>query len=205
MSKDTSFLFHPGEASEDTQFMNRLERGCYFDLLKAQKKFGGNFTLDQIKKVLGNDFDACWPAVEIVLKKEEEQYFINWVNNPVKKRKSTPKSKESPDSPELLVFDEARKLFPGDKNGKETEFENFKNKHEDWREVLPILKDKIAGQISHRAKLAELQKSNPKIFIKQWKMFSTWINKRSWEEEVSSISQTPTVNNTHVMPGKINR
>lgn len=84
--KDPAFLFYPGSASEDTQFMNRLERGAYFDLLKAQKKFQ-KFTLLLVKKVLGSDFDACWPAIESVLEKDGDMYFIGWVNDAIENRK----------------------------------------------------------------------------------------------------------------------
>ncbi|HYF69129.1 MAG TPA: hypothetical protein VD884_13390 [Ohtaekwangia sp.] len=85
MAKDPAFLFYPGDASEDTQFMNRLERGCYFDLLKAQKKFR-RFNLVLIKKVLGNDFQACWPSLESVLRKEGDLYFIGWADDAIENR-----------------------------------------------------------------------------------------------------------------------
>jgi hypothetical protein len=84
--KDPAFLFYPADASEDTQFMNRLERGCYFDIMKAQKKFP-RFTLEIIKKVLGRDFETCWSAIESVLKKDENGFFIEWVDNSIEKRK----------------------------------------------------------------------------------------------------------------------
>lgn len=92
IAKDPAFLFYPGDASEDTQFMNRLERGCYFDLLKAQKKFR-RFTLDQIKKVLGRDFDSCWPSIELVLKEEDDQYFIEWVEEKIIERQKFSESR----------------------------------------------------------------------------------------------------------------
>ena len=85
MAKDPAFLFYPADASEDTQFMNRLERGCYFDILKAQKKFR-KFTLPLIQKVLGGDFIHCWPAIESVLEKEGDLYFIGWVNTAIENR-----------------------------------------------------------------------------------------------------------------------
>jgi hypothetical protein len=84
-SKDPAFLFYPGDASEDTQFMNRLERGCYFDILKAQKKFR-RFSIHLIKKVLGNDFQSCWPALESVLRKEGELYFVGWADDAIENR-----------------------------------------------------------------------------------------------------------------------
>ena len=83
--KDPAFLFYPADASEDTQFMNRLERGCYFDLLKAQKKFR-RFTLPLIQKVLGADFAACWPAIESVLRKDGEVYMIGWADDAIENR-----------------------------------------------------------------------------------------------------------------------
>jgi hypothetical protein len=92
MAKDPAFLFYPGDASEDTQFMNRLERGAYFDLLKAQKKFR-RFTLEQIKKVLGQDFDACWPAIELVLAKDSGGYYIEWVDEKIKAREAFSESR----------------------------------------------------------------------------------------------------------------
>lgn len=83
---DPAFLFYPADASEDTQFMNRLERGCYFDLMKAHKKFP-RYTLDVIKKVLGRDFEVCWPAIEAIIKQDENGYFIEWVDASIEKRK----------------------------------------------------------------------------------------------------------------------
>lgn len=90
--KDPAFLFYPGDASEDTQFMNRLERGAYFDILKAQKKFG-KFTLDQLKKVLGGDFESCWGSLSLVLKHEDGFYFIEWVAEKIDERKKYSESR----------------------------------------------------------------------------------------------------------------
>lgn len=94
MAKDPAFLFYPGDASEDTQFMNRLERGAYFDILKAQKKFG-KFSLDQIKKVLGNDFSTCWASLELVLKKDGDFFYIEWVADKIEERKNFSESRRN--------------------------------------------------------------------------------------------------------------
>lgn len=91
MTKDPAYLFYPADASEDTQFMNRLERGCYFDLMKAHKKFS-RYTIETIKKVLGRDFEACWPAIESILKKDNAGYFIEWVDNSIERRKEFSKA-----------------------------------------------------------------------------------------------------------------
>lgn len=94
MAKDPAFLFYPAEASEDTQFLNRLERGAYFDLLKAQKRFG-RFTLEQITKVLGSDFEAVWPALKICLTYVDDMYFIEWVDESINKRRAYSESRSN--------------------------------------------------------------------------------------------------------------
>lgn len=79
----------------------------------------------------------------------------------------------------LLIFDSFRKKYPGTKRGNPTEFENFKKKHSDWQEVLPILDSIIDNQIQSRE-----QRRQNKEFIPAWKNLQTWINQRCWEEEI---------------------
>jgi len=87
MAKDPAFLFYPGDASDDTQFMNRLERGAYFDLVKVQRRFHG-FTVVQLRKILGKDFDEVWPSIELILEQENDTYFIGWVRQSIEKREN---------------------------------------------------------------------------------------------------------------------
>ena len=85
MSKDPAFLFYPADASNDTQFMNRLERGAYFDLVKGQRLYGG-YTVVQLRKILGNDFESVWPSLELVLEFDGERYFVGWLKSSISKR-----------------------------------------------------------------------------------------------------------------------
>jgi hypothetical protein len=85
MSKDPAFLFYPGDAANDTQFMNRLERGAYFDLVKSQRLFGG-FTAVQLRKILGADFETVWPSLELVLEKDGDLFFVGWLRVSISKR-----------------------------------------------------------------------------------------------------------------------
>lgn len=85
MGKDPAFLFYDGDAARDVSHMNRLERGCYFDFIQAQKKFGP-LTLPVIQKILGKDFQDCWPALKICLTYEEDMYFISWLQISIEKR-----------------------------------------------------------------------------------------------------------------------
>ena len=71
---------------------------------------------------------------------------------------------------EMSIFDESRKLFKGTKRGLQTEFDNFR-KHEDWEDVLPLLKPAVVNQIAWRVEDG-----------RYWKNFKTWINQRCWEE-----------------------
>lgn len=77
---DFYFKYYDAEAARDKAHMNRLQRGAYDDLISAQRKFG-HLTAQQIKSVLGNDFEACWTAIEWILNKDETgNYFIKWLD-----------------------------------------------------------------------------------------------------------------------------
>lgn len=87
MAKDPAFLFYDGDAARDVSHMNRLERGAYFDLIQAQRKFGG-YTVEQARKILGKDFDEVWPALELILSKSDDnKFFIEWVQSSIENRK----------------------------------------------------------------------------------------------------------------------
>ena len=80
---------------------------------------------------------------------------------------------------EFNVFNEARELYPGTKRGGETELNNLVKKHKDYKTVIPLMKAAILRQIQWRKEL-KIQKE----FVPTWKNFQTWINNRSWEDEV---------------------
>lgn len=92
MAKDPAFLFYDGDAARDVSHMNRLERGCYFDFIQAQKKFGW-LSLDVIKKILGKDFETCWQSLKICLTYEQDMYFIMWLHESIEKRKKYSESR----------------------------------------------------------------------------------------------------------------
>jgi len=73
-------------------------------------------------------------------------------------------------------FDNARKIYLGNKGGNRTEYENFKKKHKDWQAVLPLLKPAIERLIKWRNEYDG--------FVPDWKHFKTWINNRCWEDEL---------------------
>lgn len=94
--EDFCFTYYDGDAARDTTHMNRLDRGAYHDLILAQRKFG-HLTFDQIKKVLGRDFNECWPAIELIMKTDSDgKYYIEWLDNSIKRmRKHSTKQSEN--------------------------------------------------------------------------------------------------------------
>jgi len=77
-------------------------------------------------------------------------------------------------------FEKARQMYPGSKLGADTEFEYFKKKTKDWKEVITLLAPAIKRQIEWR------EKKEPGDFIPEWKHFKSWIYNRYWEIETPS-------------------
>lgn len=85
--KNPAFLFYFGDAARDVSSLNRLERGCYYDLIQAHFRFH-RFTMEQIRKILGKDFNACWNSLELILDVDENGlYYLEWVTDSIQKRK----------------------------------------------------------------------------------------------------------------------
>lgn len=103
-------------------------------------------------------------------------------NNPQLSKDNIPQGGESVMVEEVsddeLVFDTFRKAYKGTKRGLNTEFTNFKKKHKDWREVLPLL----LPAYQHQQELREQGKATG-CFVPQEKNLQTYINQRCWEEE----------------------
>lgn len=94
--EDFCFTYYDGDAARDKAHMTRLERGAYDDIISAQRK-RGHLSTNDIKRVLGSDYEICWPSLEWVLKQDEEQkYFIEWVETSLQRaQKFSQKQKEN--------------------------------------------------------------------------------------------------------------
>ena len=79
------------------------------------------------------------------------------------------------------IFEDFRKLYPGDKRGLETEFKNFLKKNKPG--IANLLLPALHKEIEHRNK-AQLKN----MFVPGWKHLSTWINKKCWEQEFQPIN-----------------
>lgn len=81
-------------------------------------------------------------------------------------------------------FDAVRKSYPGTRGGLIVEWANFEKKnHDHLAEVVPLLGPAIAAEKAHK-ELINQTRTDPL----QWKHFSTWINKRCWEQELEAIN-----------------
>lgn len=160
------------------------------ELEKQQKKIFVPPTIEEIQAYMKElqveekdrfkeNFDPVKCAQEFYDKYSKRNWILN--KNPIPNIKLQCKqfaSREFVQDKMMAEFDEARRLYPGMKNGLFSEFENFKKQH-DWQESVFKLKVGIEKEKTWRL---QLHKGNAR-FIPQWKNFQTWINKRCWEQE----------------------
>lgn len=85
--RDPAFLYYDADVALDVAHMNRLERGCYLDLIQFYRKFRG-YSMEQLRKILGNDMESCWNALELALEFDQvdSKYHIPWLRNSLNKR-----------------------------------------------------------------------------------------------------------------------
>lgn len=91
-----------------------------------------------------------------------------------------PAPKKAEPSTELeQQFEEFRKAYKGRKRGHKEEFENFKKKNTDWREIVPLLMPALQRLEEYNAAAMAAGK-----WVPQWANLQTWINQRRWTEEL---------------------
>lgn len=76
MAKDPAFLFYPGDWLGGTMTFSRLLKGCYLDLLMCQFH-SGHLSIEEIKSVLGGDFDQAWPVINKKFALDQAGKFFN--------------------------------------------------------------------------------------------------------------------------------
>lgn len=81
------------------------------------------------------------------------------------------------------MFDEFRRAYRGTKRGLRTEFENFRKKHKDWRDVLVHL----LADYQRQVQVLDANKAAG-AFVPQPKNLQTYINQRCWEEEITLLT-----------------
>lgn len=77
MAKDPAFLFYPGDWLGGTLTFSRSHKGAYMDLLMAQHNVG-HMALQDIRTILGEDFDSMWESkLKSKFKMDSEGKFFN--------------------------------------------------------------------------------------------------------------------------------
>lgn len=140
----------------------------------------------EIKKEEGEKatFDIQKTAQEFYKTYSEKNWIIRKLppmNMKEECRKWVFKSFAQNDS-ETQVFDAARQVYPGMKNGLLYEFKNFQ-RQKDYKQSLPLLLPAIEKQKKWREKM----KGTKGQFVPEWKFFTTWINQRCWEQEMPKV------------------
>lgn len=97
MSKDPAFLFYPGDWLGGTITFTRSQKGAYMDLLMAQFNQVA-LTIEDIRQVLGIDYDLMWePKLRVKFETESNGilYFNRKLRDEVIKRKSFTESRRN--------------------------------------------------------------------------------------------------------------
>jgi uncharacterized protein YdaU (DUF1376 family) len=77
MAKDPALLWYPGDWTQGTQLFTFEEKGAYITLLMIQFE-AGSLSIDDIKYVLGNKFDAIWNRICVKFKQDEDGKYYQW-------------------------------------------------------------------------------------------------------------------------------
>ena len=96
--------------------------------------------------------------------------------------KTAPKKAE-PSGELEQQFEEFRKAYKGSKRGLAVEFENFKKKNPNWREIVPLLMPALQRLEEWRAKAEAAGE-----FVPSWANLQTWINQKRWTEELPTVT-----------------
>lgn len=108
------------------------------------------------------------------------------------KKKSAPKNAE-PTTELEQQFEEFRKAYKGRKRGHKEEFENFKKKNPDWREIVPLLMPALQRLEDYNAAAKAAGE-----WVPQWANLQTWINQRRWTEELPTMAAAGSTQQTQV-------
>lgn len=94
MAKDPAFLFYPNDWLGGTSIFTREEKGAYIDLLVAQFNHG-KLTIENIRTILGLDFDRLWEKIQGKFKQKKGLYYNERLSNEIIKRQKYAESRRN--------------------------------------------------------------------------------------------------------------
>lgn len=200
MGKDPAVLLYTSDLLTGMTLLNMEERGQYITLLCQQHQLGHLPENHMISVCNSNDSQV----IKKFIKDKDGNYYNKRMETEIinrreycnsrshkglsgRKKKNHMKTvrksygnhiENENEDKNKDIFNSFRKKYPGSKRGNETEFKYFK-KHNDWKQILPLLESVIEKQVEHKKYLKNTNK-----FCAEWKNLKTWIYNRCWEEEI---------------------
>ena len=123
-------------------------------------------------------------------KEKEDIIYNNNINNNIsiqtnsnnKEKKANKKKKVFTKSEQQ--FEDFRLHYPGIKRGFQIEFDNFKKKHPNWQDILPLLIPAVDRLIAYRKQCRARGQ-----FAAEYPHLQTWLNQSRWEIEYPDVTQ----------------
>lgn len=140
-----------------------------------------------------NDANAYFAYTCIDLEKEsskEKEDIYNNINNNIslqtnitnKEKKANKKKKVFTQSEQQ--FEDFRQHYPGIKRGFQIEFDNFRKKHPNWQDILPLLIPAVDRLIAYSERCRARGQ-----FVAEYPHLQTWLNQSRWEIEYPEVTE----------------
>ena len=138
-----------------------------------------------------NDANAYFAYTCIDLEKErskEKEDIYNNINNNISLQVNNNKEKKANKKKKVFTqseqqFEDFRLHYPGIKRGFQIEFDNFKKKHPNWQDVLPLLIPPVDRLIAYSEKCRARGQ-----FVAEYPHLQTWLNQSRWEIEYPEVT-----------------
>ncbi len=92
MTNDPAFLFYYSDWLVSTQFMSRVVKGCYIDIL-AHQADKWELSLEDIKAICGTAFKMSWKELQKKFVEDKGMYYNQKLRDIVIKRKKFSESR----------------------------------------------------------------------------------------------------------------
>lgn len=127
--------------------------------------------------------------------KEKEDIYNNINNNISLQTNITNKEKKANKKKKVFTqseqkFEDFRLHYPGIKRGFQIEFDNFKKKHPNWQDILPLLIPAVDRLIAYSERCRARGQ-----FVAEYPHLQTWLNQSRWEIEYPEVTEQQNPNN----------
>ena len=139
-----------------------------------------------------NDANAYFAYTCIDLEKErskEKEDIYNNINNNISLQTNNNKEKKANKKKKVFTkseqqFEDFRLHYPGIKRGFQIEFDNFKKKHPNWQDILPLLIPAVDRLIAYSERCRARGQ-----FVAEYPHLQTWLNQSRWEIEYPEVTE----------------